>query len=106
MRADAPAPVLTTKCTSLSNGRFGHPTQDRPISVREAACLQTFPRDFVFIGGIKSATRQVGNAVPVLLSQRLGEEFVKDHWRDSPANDHSLNATSDRRRTGRESARS
>lgn len=79
MSADAPAPVLTTKCTSLSNGRYGHPTQDRPISVREAACLQTFPRDFVFIGGIKSATRQVGNAVPVLLAQRLGEAFV-DHW--------------------------
>lgn len=79
MRADAPAPVLTTKCTSLSNGRFGHPTQDRPISVREAACLQTFPRDFILVGGIKSATRQVGNAVPVLLSQRLGEAFVRHH---------------------------
>lgn len=79
MRANAPAPVLTTKCTSLSNGRFGHPIQDRPISVREAACLQTFPRDFIFVGGIKSATRQVGNAVPVLLSQRLGEAFVRHH---------------------------
>ncbi len=79
MRIDAPAPVLTTKCTSLSNGRFGHPTQDRPISVREAACLQTFPRDYLFIGGIKSTTRQVGNAVPVLLSQRLGEAFVAHH---------------------------
>lgn len=77
MRFDAPAPVLTTKCTSISNGRFGHPTQDRPISVREAACLQTFPRDYIFVGGIKSATRQVGNAVPVLLAQRIGEAFVQ-----------------------------
>lgn len=77
MRPDGPAPVLTTKCTSISNGRFGHPYQDRPISVREAACLQTFPRDFVFVGGIKSATRQIGNAVPVLLSQRMGEVFVR-----------------------------
>jgi DNA (cytosine-5)-methyltransferase 1 len=76
MHADAPAPVLTTKCTSISNGRFGHPFQDRPISVREAACLQTFPRDFVFSGSIKSSTRQVGNAVPVLLAQRMGEAFV------------------------------
>lgn len=75
MRLDAPAPALTTKCTSISNGRFGHPTQDRPISVREAACLQTFPRDYTFVGGIKSATRQVGNAVPVLLAQRIGEAF-------------------------------
>jgi DNA (cytosine-5)-methyltransferase 1 len=88
MQADAPAPVLTTKCTSLSNGRFGHPTQDRPISVREAACLQTFPQDFVFVGGIKSATRQVGNAVPVLLSQRLGEAFVGHRLRGSGSSVH------------------
>jgi DNA (cytosine-5)-methyltransferase 1 len=79
MHADAPAPALTTKCTSISNGRFGHPYQDRPISVREAACLQTFPRDFVFSGSIKSATRQVGNAVPVLLAQRMGEAFVSHY---------------------------
>jgi DNA (cytosine-5)-methyltransferase 1 len=76
MRADAPAPALTTKCTSISNGRFGHPVQHRPISVREAASLQTFPRDFIFEGGIKSATRQIGNAVPVLLAQRMGEAFL------------------------------
>jgi DNA (cytosine-5)-methyltransferase 1 len=76
MRGDARAPVLTTKCTSISNGRFGHPYADRPISVREAACLQTFPRDFVFAGRIKSATRQVGNAVPVLFAERMGEAFV------------------------------
>jgi DNA (cytosine-5)-methyltransferase 1 len=77
MRFDAPAPVLTTKCTSISNGRFGHPIQDRPISVREAACLQTFPLDYFFVGGIKSTTRQVGNAVPVLLAQRIGDAFIE-----------------------------
>jgi DNA (cytosine-5)-methyltransferase 1 len=79
MHADGLAPVLTTKCTSISNGRFGHPYEDRPISVREAACLQTFPEDFFFEGGIKSATRQVGNAVPVMLAKRMGEAFVKHH---------------------------
>lgn len=79
MDPDGQAPVLTTKCTSISNGRFGHPFQDRPISVREAACLQTFPRSFVFNGGIKSATRQVGNAVPVLVAQRMGEAFIRHH---------------------------
>lgn len=79
MRADAPAPVLTTKCTSISNGRFGHPFEDRPISVREAACLQTFPRNFVFSGSIKSSTRQVGNAVPVLLARKMGEVFVNQY---------------------------
>ena len=68
---------LTTKCASLSNGRFGHPNQDRAISAREAACLQTFPRDFVFEGGVFVAGRQIGNAVPVLLAQRFGEHFNK-----------------------------
>ena len=90
MRFDAPAPALTTKCTSISNGRFGHPTQDRPISVREAACLQTFPRDYKFYGGIKSATRQVGNAVPVLLAQRVGEAF-NQHLESVRAADSSNN---------------
>lgn len=76
MSWDAPAPALTTKCTSLSNGRFGHPEQDRPITVREAACIQTFPRDFVIDGGIKQATRQVGNAVPVLLAEAIGRQII------------------------------
>ena len=70
---DAPAPALTTRCISYSNGRFGHPLQNRAISVREAACLQTFPLDFVLTGNLNSQARQVGNAVPALLSQRFGE---------------------------------
>jgi DNA (cytosine-5)-methyltransferase 1 len=77
---DRPATGLTTRCISLSNGRFGHPEQDRAISVREAACLQTFPRDFVFHGSLSSMARQIGNAVPVLLAERFGETFV-DHLR-------------------------
>jgi DNA (cytosine-5)-methyltransferase 1 len=72
---NGPATGLTTKCISLSNGRFGHPDQDRAISVREAACLQTFPRRFKFEGPIYSMARQIGNAVPVLLARRFGEEF-------------------------------
>jgi DNA (cytosine-5)-methyltransferase 1 len=72
---DKPASGLTTKCISLSNGRFGHPEQDRAISVREAASLQTFPDDFVFRGSLGSMGRQIGNAVPVLLAQRFGENF-------------------------------
>ena len=73
LKWDAPAPALTTRCISYSNGRFGHPYQDRAISVREAACLQTFSRDFVFTGNLNSQARQVGNAVPALLAQRFGE---------------------------------
>jgi DNA (cytosine-5)-methyltransferase 1 len=72
---DELANCLTTKCTSLSNGRFGHPEEDRAITPREAACLQTFPRDFKFDGGVTIASRQIGNAVPVLLTKKFGEQF-------------------------------
>ena len=66
---DKPSPTITTKCVCLSNGRFGHPTQDRALSVREAARLQTFPDDYIFFGtGISSQAAQIGNAVPVKLA--------------------------------------
>lgn len=74
LRWDAPAPALTTRCISFSNGRFGHPEQDRAISVREAALLQTFPSDFAFTGSLTAQARQVGNAVPSLLARRFGEQ--------------------------------
>lgn len=77
MSWDAPASGLTTRCTSYSNGRFGHPEQDRAISIREAACLQTFPMDFVFEGSMVSMARQIGNAVPVRLAKLIGEQFIK-----------------------------
>lgn len=77
LRKNQPASALTTRCISLSNGRFGHPTQHRAISAREAATLQTFERDFVFKGTLTSTARQIGNAVPVLLAKRLGECFLK-----------------------------
>lgn len=77
---DRPASGLTTKCVSLSNGRFGHPVQHRAISVREAARLQTFPDTFVFHGCLASAARQVGNAVPVALARCIGNVFV-DHYK-------------------------
>ena len=64
---DEPAPGLTTRCISYSNGRFGHPEQDRAITVREAAKLQGFPNNFVFTGSLNSMARQIGNAVPYLL---------------------------------------
>ena len=76
LRWDAPASALTTRCISLSNGRYGHPNQNRAISAREAACLQTFPRDFEFFGSLNSVARQIGNAVPVLVSQKFGENFL------------------------------
>lgn len=84
MKWDEPATGLTTRCVSLSNGRFGHPEQHRAISVREAAALQTFPDDFVFHGSLNSQARQIGNAVPVLLAEAFGRhilEHMKRHYR-------------------------
>jgi DNA (cytosine-5)-methyltransferase 1 len=78
MAWDKPATGLTTRCISLSNGRFGHPKQDRAISVREAACLQTFPRNFEFSGSLSSMARQIGNALPVKVAECFGRNFV-DH---------------------------
>ena len=72
-----PAPTITTKFTSISNGRFGHPDEDRALSVREGATLQTFPRDYVFkTKTIATAARLIGNAVPCEYARRLGELIV------------------------------
>ncbi len=73
MSWDRPASGLTTRCVSYSNGRFGHPAQDRAISVREAACLQTFPRSFAFAGTMTARAKQIGNAVPPLMARRIAE---------------------------------
>lgn len=77
MSWDQPASGLTTRCISYSNGRFGHPQQDRAISVREAACLQTFPMDFRFSGNLNSKARQIGNAVPVRLTTVVGRHVAQ-----------------------------
>lgn len=74
---DKPSVTLTTKCISLSNGRFGHPTQNRAISAREAAAIQTFPEDFTFIGSVWEKGRQIGNAVPVLFAKKLGLQIIE-----------------------------
>lgn len=71
-----PSPTLTGRCNSISNGRYGHPMQDRAISLREAAALQTFRDDFTFFGSNKHIASQIGNAVPVRLGQLLGEHIL------------------------------
>ena len=73
------APTLTVKCFSISNGRFAHPEQDRAISLREAAAIQTFPDDYVFEGSLQEIGKQIGNAVPVLLANVLGEYILNEH---------------------------
>jgi DNA (cytosine-5)-methyltransferase 1 len=73
-----PAASLTTRCISLSNGRFGHPEQHRAISAREAACLQTFPKSYRFCGSLESRARQIGNAVPPKFAEAIGSA-IKRH---------------------------
>lgn len=68
-----PSGVITSGCTNVSKGRFVHPTQNRGISFREAARLQSFPDDFAFEGNFEDLGRQIGNAVPPLLAQAIGE---------------------------------
>ncbi|MDB5530746.1 MAG: putative (cytosine-5-)-methyltransferase [Devosia sp.] len=77
MSWDKPAPTITTRFISLSNGRFGHPQEDRAISVREGAALQTFPKDYEFHSpNLNGLARQIGNAVPPALAKRIGEHLI------------------------------
>ncbi|MCO8124750.1 DNA cytosine methyltransferase [Stieleria sp. TO1_6] len=77
MAWDQPAPTLTGRCHSISNGRYGHPEQDRAISLREAAALQSFPDRYEFVGTNKHVALQIGNAVPVRFAEYLGRHLVK-----------------------------
>lgn len=77
MAWDRPAPTLTGKCHSISNGRYGHPTQNRAISLREAASLQTFPDSYVFYGNRQHIAQQIGNAVPVKFAEVLGQHLLQ-----------------------------
>lgn len=56
---------------------YFHPKEDRYLTPREAAAIQTFPNDFVFCGSQTSQFRQIGNAVPVLLASRIGESVAQ-----------------------------
>ena len=77
MRWDAPAPTLTCRCISLSNGRFGHPEQHRAISVREAAAIQSFKTDYVFYSNMSNNAIHIGNAVPPRMARALGKAIVR-----------------------------
>ena len=67
-----PAPTMTTRCTTPSCGRFVHPTEDRGLTLREAALFQTFPLGYKFEGSYGDIERQIGNAVPPKLAEALG----------------------------------
>ncbi|MEL7197904.1 MAG: DNA cytosine methyltransferase [Pseudomonadota bacterium] len=81
MEWDRPAPTMTTQCYGFGNGRFGHPEQDRAISIREAAMIQGFPEDYEFLPtgsqmNFNMLGRMIGNAVPVKLGEFIGETLV------------------------------
>lgn len=82
MSWDKPSPTITTLCYGFGNGRFGHPEQNRAISLREAALLQTFPVEYSFSGPtevlkMKNIGRMIGNAVPVNLGKAIGLSIVE-----------------------------
>lgn len=79
MAWDRPAPTITTRFNSFSNGRFGHPEEDRAISLREGATLQTFPKKFRFFGPAQCVAKQIGNAVPPAFAKLLGRHIIKQH---------------------------
>lgn len=82
MRWDRPAPTITTQFHGFGNGRFGHPEQDRALSLREGALLQTFPANYSFVPEgtpvrIAPIARLIGNAVPVNLGEAIGRSIME-----------------------------
>jgi DNA (cytosine-5)-methyltransferase 1 len=80
MSWDEPSSTITTQFYIYGTGRFGHPTQNRAITIREAAILQTFPVDYKFYENevfIKKLGVHIGNAVPVDLGFIIGESIIK-----------------------------
>lgn len=82
MEWDKPSPTITTQFYGFGNGRFGHPDQDRALTLREGALLQTFPPEFEFapVGdrtNFRQIGRLIGNAVPVNLGVHIGAEIVR-----------------------------
>jgi DNA (cytosine-5)-methyltransferase 1 len=71
MKWDDVAPTLTTGCTDVTRGRYAHPRDDRAITLREAARLQTFPDSYRFVGNRSEVSEQIGNAVPFEMIRRL-----------------------------------
>jgi len=82
MKWDEVSPTMTTYCTGLNNGRFGHPQQDRAITLREAALLQSFPENYQFVDpevpiSAQTLARHIGNAVPVGLGIAIAKSIKK-----------------------------
>lgn len=73
----APAATITARFDSFTRGRFGHPIQNRNITLREGARLQSFPDSFRFVGNQEAVTAQIGNAVPPALAEVLARQIAE-----------------------------
>ncbi len=74
------SPTITTKFFSISNGRFAHPEENRAISIREGATLQTFPKNYIFkTTSVANTARMIGNAVPPKYAESIGKAIMKNH---------------------------
>jgi DNA (cytosine-5)-methyltransferase 1 len=83
MEWDKPSPTITTQFYRYGTGRYGHPSENRALSLREGALLQTFPENYKFFKNIENTTfgtigRHIGNAVPVDLGKIIGIS-IKHH---------------------------
>lgn len=103
MSWDELAPTITTQCFGLGNGRFGHPKQNRAISLREAALLQTFPPEYQFVAPDEKVTfknigRHIGNAVPPALGRAIAISILRhlEEVEQQPPNIHDLRCSSQR----------
>lgn len=75
-----PSPTITTKFFSISNGRFVHPEEDRALSIREGATLQSFPKNYIFkTKSIAKTARMIGNAVPPKYAEAIGKAIIENH---------------------------
>lgn len=77
MEKNKPAYTLTTRINTPSVGRIIHPINNRTITPREAARIQSFPDDFIFVGGITTVGMQIGNAVSPLLAENIAFNLRK-----------------------------
>ncbi len=77
LRADGQCPTITGGFDSFTRGRYGHPSQDRPLTPREAARLQGFPDSFVFLGNRSHQRSQIGNVVPPPLAEAIGGAILR-----------------------------
>ncbi|AYG96390.1 DNA cytosine methyltransferase [Brevundimonas naejangsanensis] len=80
---DGQCPTLTAGFDSFSRGRYGHPDQNRSLTLREGALLQGFPQDFRFLGTRGDVRLQIGNAVPPPVAQAAGEAISRVLKRES-----------------------